>query len=44
MLFFASDLCVARQRFVSPGFENKLVGLPLYFIAQLMFAGAITPA
>ncbi|MCB9673820.1 MAG: lysoplasmalogenase [Alphaproteobacteria bacterium] len=38
VLFFASDLCVARDRFVSPGPENRLVGLPLYYGAQLLFA------
>ncbi|MEZ4319245.1 MAG: lysoplasmalogenase [Myxococcota bacterium] len=38
VLFFVSDLCVARDRFVSPGPENRLVGLPLYYSAQLLFA------
>jgi uncharacterized membrane protein YhhN len=37
-LFFLSDLCVARDRFVEPGPENRYVGLPLYFGAQLLFA------
>jgi len=37
-LFFVSDLCVARDRFVSPGPENRLLGLPLYYTAQLVFA------
>jgi uncharacterized membrane protein YhhN len=40
VVFFASDLCVARDRFVSKGFENRVVGLPLYYGAQLLFAGA----
>lgn len=35
--FFVSDLCVARDRFVAPGWDNRLVGLPLYFVSQLMF-------
>lgn len=37
IVFFLSDLCVARDRFVAPGWENRLVGLPLYFGAQLLF-------
>ena len=42
--FFLSDLCVARERFVTEGIENKFIGLPLYFGAQLLFAYFITPA
>lgn len=38
VLFFFSDLCVARDRFVAPGWNNRMVGLPLYFGAQLVFA------
>ena len=37
VVFFLSDLCVARDRFVSPGWENRAVGLPLYFGAQLLY-------
>jgi uncharacterized membrane protein YhhN len=40
-LFYASDLLVARDRFVRPGFANRLVGLPLYYAAQLLLALAI---
>jgi uncharacterized membrane protein YhhN len=36
--FTASDLFVARQRFVTPSPLNRLIGLPLYFAAQVMFA------
>lgn len=36
--FYVSDLGVARERFVAAGFVNKLVGQPLYFGAQLVFA------
>lgn len=39
--FFASDLAVARNRFVAPGFMNRLWGLPLYYGAQLAFAWAL---
>jgi uncharacterized membrane protein YhhN len=37
-LFYASDVFVARQRFVGPEFVNRAVGLPLYYSAQLIFA------
>jgi uncharacterized membrane protein YhhN len=37
VLFFASDLCVARNRFVAPGPINRAIGLPLYYLAQLVF-------
>ena len=37
-LFYLSDLLVARERFVAPGFANRLIGLPLYYTAQVLFA------
>lgn len=40
-LFAVSDVAVARDRFVSPGFENAACGLPLYFTAQLVLAASI---
>ena len=36
--FAASDLFVARQRFVTSSRVNRVVGLPLYFVAQTIFA------
>lgn len=33
--FWASDLTVARERFVVHSFVNRLFGIPLYFFAQL---------
>jgi len=42
--FFASDLAVARNRFVSPGFLNRAWGLPLYYGAQLLLAAAVLHA
>lgn len=39
--FYASDYCVARERFVAKDFRNKLIGLPLYFGAQLLFAWSL---
>lgn len=38
VLFYCSDLFVARQRFVAPGAINGIIGLPLYFGAQWVFA------
>jgi uncharacterized membrane protein YhhN len=38
-LFYLSDLAVARDRFVAPGFANHLAGLPPYYAAQLLLAG-----
>ena len=39
--FYASDLAVARQRFVAETFGNKVWGLPLYFGAQLLLAASV---
>jgi uncharacterized membrane protein YhhN len=38
LAFTVSDLFVARERFVSEGFANSALGLPLYFGAQLLLA------
>ena len=38
VLFFLSDLAVARHRFVTPGFSNKAWGLPLYYGGQVLLA------
>lgn len=38
VLFYLSDICVARQRFVTESFWNRAIGLPLYYAAQWMFA------
>jgi uncharacterized membrane protein YhhN len=42
LAFAASDVAVARDRFVAPGFANRAWGLPLYYAAQLTLA--VTPA
>jgi uncharacterized membrane protein YhhN len=39
--FAASDLFVARQRFVVSAYANGLLGLPLYFGSQLVIASSI---
>lgn len=38
ILFYLSDLAVARYRFVAPAFVNRLWGLPCYYGSQLIFA------
>lgn len=39
--FWTSDVCVARERFVESGPSNRVIGLPLYYVAQLGFAYAL---
>jgi uncharacterized membrane protein YhhN len=41
VMFTASDIAVVRDRFVAPGFANRLWGLPLYYAAQLIIAWSI---
>jgi uncharacterized membrane protein YhhN len=38
LVFAASDLSVARERFVQPSLANLLWGLPLYYAAQWLLA------
>ena len=38
ILFYLSDLAVARHRFVHPSFVNRALGLPLYYLGQLLLA------
>lgn len=38
LLFFLSDLAVARHRFVHPDFVNRALGLPLYYAGQFLLA------
>lgn len=38
VVFAISDLFVARQRFIVRSSTNRLVGLPLYYAAQVVFA------
>lgn len=38
VVFCASDVLVARQKFVHPQTINEVVGLPVYYAAQLGFA------
>jgi uncharacterized membrane protein YhhN len=43
LAFAASDIAVARDRFVAPGFSNRAWGLPAYYSAQLLLAWSIAP-
>lgn len=38
LMFYFSDLFVARQRFVTQAFVNRLCGLPLYYGGQFLLA------
>jgi uncharacterized membrane protein YhhN len=41
VLFAASDLTVARERFVHRSAWNRVVGLPMYYAGQLLIAWSI---
>jgi uncharacterized membrane protein YhhN len=41
LLFYASDLSVARDRFVTRAFANAAWGLPLYYAGQLVLASTV---
>lgn len=41
LMFYGSDLLVARHRFVAPQLVNRLIGLPLYYAAQFCLAASI---
>ena len=38
ILFYLSDLLVARDQFIKKAFFNRLVGLPLYYTGQFLLA------
>lgn len=42
--FALSDVSVARDRFVRRSIANKAWGLPLYYLAQILFAGSVSLA
>jgi uncharacterized membrane protein YhhN len=42
LAFAVSDVAVARDRFVAPGWINGAWGLPLYFGAQLVLASSVS--
>ena len=41
LLFYLSDLFVARHRFIKPEFLNRMVGLPLYYSGQFLLAFSV---
>ncbi len=41
LCFYASDLFVARHRFIKEEFRNRLFGLPLYYTGQFMLAFSV---
>lgn len=43
VLFYASDIFVARGQFVTQDWMNSTIGLPLYFAGQLFLACSIAP-
>jgi uncharacterized membrane protein YhhN len=44
-MFAISDIAVARDRFVRQSLTNKIWGIPLYYLAQVLFAiSVIQPA
>lgn len=42
VMFYVSDIFVARARFVAPGPWNGYIGLPLYYVAQMILALSIS--
>ena len=38
VVFATSDILVARQRFVVRSLANRVLGLPMYYLAQVLFA------
>jgi uncharacterized membrane protein YhhN len=40
LLFYLSDIVVARQRFIKEAFVNRFVGLPLYYTGQFLIASS----
>jgi uncharacterized membrane protein YhhN len=41
LYFYLSDLFVARQRFVTEQYLNRLIGLPLYYVGQFLLAFSV---
>ncbi len=41
ILFYLSDLFVARHRFVKNEFINRLIGLPIYYAGQFLLAFSV---
>jgi uncharacterized membrane protein YhhN len=41
VLFYLSDLAVARRRFIAPSLPVRVVGLVAYYLGQVLLAGAV---
>ena len=41
LCFYASDIFVARDRFMASQFANRLIGLPLYYTGQFLIAFSV---
>jgi uncharacterized membrane protein YhhN len=41
VLFYFSDLAVARRRFIAPSFSVRAVGLAAYYLGQVLLAWAV---
>jgi len=41
VLFYVSDLFVARNRFLQKAFINRLIGLPMYYLGQFLLAFSV---
>jgi uncharacterized membrane protein YhhN len=41
LLFYLSDIFVARNRFLGKAFINRLLGLPLYYTGQFLLAFSV---
>ena len=39
--FYLSDIFVARNRFITKAYQNRLIGLPLYYTGQFLLAFSI---
>ena len=44
VLFYVSDIFVAREKFTAPGVVNRYIGLPLYYAGQIVFAYTVALA
>ena len=42
LLFYVSDIFVARNRFIETEFLNRLFGLPFYYIGQFLLAFSVS--
>jgi uncharacterized membrane protein YhhN len=41
IVFYLSDIFVARDTFIRSEYSNRLIGLPLYYLGQFLFAFSI---